>query len=73
MAAGADPAITNKAGHDAAFEAEEAERNEVVGWLLNACKEEPVAEDVDALEDGREKGSEEIESGLKKVDLSGKP
>lgn len=33
--AGADPAVTNQAGHDAVFEAEKSGKDEVVKWLLS--------------------------------------
>ncbi|KAI9732007.1 MAG: hypothetical protein M1834_004458 [Cirrosporium novae-zelandiae] len=35
---GADPSIVNNAGHDAVYEAEKNEKNEVVGWLLEQGK-----------------------------------
>lgn len=35
LAAGADPKTTNAAGHNAIFEAEQAGRDEVVGYLLS--------------------------------------
>lgn len=34
VGAGADPAIRNNAGHDAVYEAETGEKEEVVRWLL---------------------------------------
>lgn len=34
MAAGADPSVTNQAGHDAVYEAEINSMNAVVEWLL---------------------------------------
>ncbi|KAL8929498.1 MAG: hypothetical protein Q9208_001167 [Pyrenodesmia sp. 3 TL-2023] len=36
--AGANPAIKNKAGHDAVYEAETGEKEEIVAWLLSEGK-----------------------------------
>ena len=39
MAAGSDPTLKNGAGHDAVYEAERAEKTEVVEYLLKECKQ----------------------------------
>ena len=39
VAAGADPTRKNGAGHDAVYEAERAEKAEVVEFLLRECKQ----------------------------------
>ncbi|KAF1847920.1 ankyrin repeat-containing protein YAR1 [Cucurbitaria berberidis CBS 394.84] len=62
MQSGADVTIFNKAGHDAVFEAELNDKQEVVDWLLGAVEElekgigqtgeSPPGEDIDeAMED----------------------
>ena len=39
VAAGADATLKNAAGHDAAYEAERAEKSEVVEYLLKECEQ----------------------------------
>ena len=39
MEAGANVSLKNAAGHDAAFEAEQAGKDEVASWLLSANNE----------------------------------
>ncbi|KAI4148857.1 MAG: hypothetical protein LQ340_004905 [Diploschistes diacapsis] len=58
--AGADVDVKNAAGHDAAFEAEQAQKEEVASWLVGAgnerasmdVKEEDVAENSEMNADG---------------------
>jgi hypothetical protein len=62
---GADVTIINQAGHDAVFEAEINDKNEVVDWLLGAVEElengigqtGEASGDVDEDMDGDDKGA----------------
>ena len=78
--AGADPTITNNAGHDAVYEAELNDKSEVVEWVLKESEglEEGIAGDVgegegDATpEEGEssksaEVGSEEANEALREA------
>ena len=82
VAAGADPAMVNKAGHDVVYEAEVNGKEEVVGWLLTEGKglekglgvsggvrEGGEVDDVE--EEGQEEGDEaqELEEGAEVQDL----
>ena len=67
MSAGADPDAKNHAGYDPAFEAEQAGKEDVATWLVNAGgdkedaepAEEEVAEDGGSVVDGDPEAVEE--------------
>lgn len=68
---GADPTLTNHKGHDAVFEAELADKGEVVEWVLKMCEgletgvggegESEQGEEVGEDEEGMERGESEME------------
>ncbi|KAA6413505.1 MAG: Ankyrin repeat-containing protein [Lasallia pustulata] len=60
VAAGADPALANKAGHDVVYEAEVNGKQEVVEWLL---KEANGLEKGLGVNDGEGENGEEVEEG----------
>lgn len=64
--ANADPTITNKAGHDAVYEAELNDKGDVVDWLLKECGslEEVIggAQDEEEEEEAKEEKPENSES-----------
>jgi ankyrin repeat protein len=69
--AGADVTIINRAGHDAVFEAEINDKNEVVDWLLGAVEElesgigqtDEAQQDADeSMDDDDDKGVQEQSS-----------
>lgn len=63
MAANADPTITNNVGHDAVYEAQLNDKNDVVDWLLKHCDglEEVVAGDLGEAEGAEASGDAEEE------------
>lgn len=66
---GADPSVTNKAGHDAVFEAERNDKEDVVAWFL---KEVPGLERTVGKADGEEEGDVEDEIEMKAGDVDTK-
>lgn len=77
MNAGADPAIKNKAGHDAVYEAETGEKEKIVAWLLSEGKgpqtgmegseEERQEEETIEGKEGQDKYDEQNGDGVKDV------
>ncbi|KAI5815853.1 ankyrin repeat-containing domain protein [Pyronema omphalodes] len=63
MAANADPTITNNVGHDAVYEAQLNDKNDVVDWLLKHCDglEEVVAGDLGEVDGAGASGDAEEE------------
>lgn len=76
--AGADPTITNNAGHDAVYEAELNDKREVVEWVLKESEgmEEGIAGDIGEEDtegedgdssQGAEVGSEKAQEALREA------
>jgi uncharacterized protein len=62
---GADPTITNHAGHDAVYEAELNEKTEVVDWVLKEGGE-GLEEGIgrEGVGGGEEESGEDVEAGV---------
>jgi ankyrin repeat protein len=81
---GADPTITNSAGHDAVYEAELNDKQEVVEWVLKESEgmEEGIAGDADegadepesskAAEVGSEEAAEALRGAVGGMDINDK-
>jgi hypothetical protein len=78
---GADPTVTNRAGHDPVYEAEVNDRREVVEWVLREGGEgleegvgeqvgdEDMGEKAEQEEDGADGGEEGIREGMEGLDV----
>ncbi|KAL8998407.1 MAG: hypothetical protein Q9169_002535 [Polycauliona sp. 2 TL-2023] len=78
VGAGADPTITNIAGHDAVYEAERSEKQEVVEWLLKegngleravggSTQDEDGGPETEEMENNNIKDGDEKTDGMEQV------
>ena len=79
VAAGADPNLKNDASHNAVFEAEASDKTKVVEWLLSQmnnveCEgKDTIREGIEDDSDMKTEGKNELEKGIKQLDISETP
>ena len=79
VAAGADPNLMNDAGHNAVFEAETSDKTKVVEWLLSQMNnvegegKDTIREGIEDDSDMKTEGKNELEKGIKQMDISETP